>query len=30
VFLGERVTGQRWIGVLLVCIGVTLVFLGKG
>jgi len=30
VFLGERVMGQRWIGVLLVCIGVTLVFLGKG
>lgn len=30
VFLGERVTPQRWIGVLLVCIGVTLVFLGKG
>ncbi len=29
VFLGERVTPQRWIGVLLVCIGVTLVFLGK-
>ncbi|MBZ5501982.1 MAG: EamA family transporter [Acidobacteriia bacterium] len=30
LFLGERVTPQRWIGVLLVCIGVTLVFLGKG
>jgi drug/metabolite transporter (DMT)-like permease len=30
VFLGERVMPQRWIGVLLVCIGVTLVFLGKG
>ena len=29
-FLGERVTRQRWAGVLLVCIGVTLVFLGKG
>ncbi|HXJ16285.1 MAG TPA: EamA family transporter [Candidatus Polarisedimenticolia bacterium] len=30
LFLGERVTPQRWIGVLVVCIGVTLVFLGKG
>lgn len=30
VFLGERVSPQRWFGVLLVCIGVTLVFLGKG
>lgn len=29
LFLGERVTPQRWFGVLLVCIGVTLVFLGK-
>ncbi len=29
-FLGERVTPQRWAGVLLVCIGVTLVFIGKG
>jgi drug/metabolite transporter (DMT)-like permease len=29
-FLGERVTRQRWAGVLLVCIGVTLVFIGKG
>ena len=29
-FLGERVTPQRWFGVLLVCIGVVLVFLGKG
>ncbi|HYL64773.1 MAG TPA: EamA family transporter [Candidatus Methylomirabilis sp.] len=29
VFLGERVSGRRWIGVLLVCIGVTLVWLGK-
>jgi drug/metabolite transporter (DMT)-like permease len=29
LFLGERVTPQRWTGVLLVCIGVTLVFLGK-
>jgi drug/metabolite transporter (DMT)-like permease len=30
VFLGERVNGQRWAGVVLVCIGVTLVFLGRG
>jgi len=30
IFLGERVTRQRWAGVLLVCIGVTLVFIGKG
>lgn len=30
VFLGERVTPQRWLGVLLVCLGVALVFLGKG
>ena len=30
LFLGERVEHQRWMGVLLVCIGVTLVFLGKG
>jgi drug/metabolite transporter (DMT)-like permease len=29
LFLGEQVTPQRWFGVLLVCIGVTLVFLGK-
>jgi drug/metabolite transporter (DMT)-like permease len=29
-FLGERVTRQRWAGVLLVCLGVTLVFIGKG
>lgn len=29
VFLGEQVTGKRWSGVLLVCLGVTLVFLGK-
>jgi len=29
LFLGERVTPQRWFGVLLVCVGVTLVFLGK-
>jgi len=29
VFLGERVSGRRWVGVFLVCIGVTLVWLGK-
>jgi drug/metabolite transporter (DMT)-like permease len=29
-FLGERVSPRRWGGVLLVAIGVTLVFLGKG
>ena len=28
-FLGERVSRQRWLGVLLVAIGVTLVFLGN-
>lgn len=28
-FLGERVSVRRWVGVLLVCIGVTLVWLGK-
>jgi drug/metabolite transporter (DMT)-like permease len=28
-FLGERVTHRRWAGVLLVCVGVTLVWLGK-
>lgn len=30
VFLGERVSRQRWAGVLLVCVGVALVFVGKG
>jgi drug/metabolite transporter (DMT)-like permease len=30
LFLGERVTPQRWAGVLLVCVGVVLVALGKG
>jgi hypothetical protein len=30
VFLRERVTPQRWFGVLLVCVGVVLVFIGKG
>ena len=29
LFLGERVTPRRWAGVLVVCIGVTLVWLGK-
>src|ERR1700761_9025197 len=29
-FLGERVSTQRWAGVLLVCVGVALVFIGKG
>jgi drug/metabolite transporter (DMT)-like permease len=28
-FLRERVTPRRWAGVLLVCVGVTLVWLGK-
>ena len=28
-FLGERVEAQRWIGISLVCIGVTLVLIGK-
>ena len=28
-FLGERVTPRRWAGVLIVCFGVTLVWLGK-
>jgi drug/metabolite transporter (DMT)-like permease len=29
IFLGEKVTPQRWIGVLIVCLGVALVFIGK-
>jgi multidrug transporter EmrE-like cation transporter len=29
LFLREKVTPQRWFGVLLVCIGVVLVFIGK-
>jgi drug/metabolite transporter (DMT)-like permease len=29
-FLGERISASRWTGILLVCVGVTLVFLGKG
>jgi drug/metabolite transporter (DMT)-like permease len=28
-FLGERVRLQRWIGISLVCVGVTLVLIGK-
>jgi drug/metabolite transporter (DMT)-like permease len=28
-FLGERVTARRWAGVLIVCVGVTLVWFGK-
>jgi drug/metabolite transporter (DMT)-like permease len=28
-FLGEEVTRKRWTGVLLVCIGVTLVIIGR-
>lgn len=30
IFLGEKVSVRRWLGVLLVCIGVTLVWLGNG
>lgn len=30
LFLGERVRSQRWLGVLVVCTGVVLVFIGKG
>lgn len=29
-FLGEQVNWRRWAGILLVCIGVTLVVIGKG
>lgn len=29
LFLGERVSTRRWLGVLLVCLGVTLVWAGK-
>jgi drug/metabolite transporter (DMT)-like permease len=28
-FLGERVMGRRWAGVVLVCIGVTCVFFSR-
>ena len=30
VFLGERVSLQRWVGAALVCLGVTLVWMGGG
>lgn len=29
VFLGERVSAQRWLGVLIVCVGVTMVWFSK-
>lgn len=29
-FLGEEISLSRWAGIMLVCIGVTLVFAGKG
>jgi len=29
IFLGERVSPQRWAGVALVCLGVTLVIIGR-
>jgi drug/metabolite transporter (DMT)-like permease len=29
VFLRERISAQRWIGVLVVCIGVTIVWLSR-
>ena len=29
-FLGETISPSRWTGIALVCLGVTLVFLGKG
>lgn len=29
-FLGERVNWRRWAGIFLVCVGVTLVVVGKG
>jgi drug/metabolite transporter (DMT)-like permease len=29
LFLRERISAQRWLGVLVVCIGVTLVWLSK-
>jgi len=29
VFLRERVSSQRWLGVLIVCVGVTMVWLSK-
>jgi len=29
LFLKERITRQRWIGVLVVCLGVTIVWLSR-
>jgi len=29
LFLGEKISKQRWLGVLVVCIGVTLVWLSR-
>jgi drug/metabolite transporter (DMT)-like permease len=29
VFLHERISRQRWVGVLIVCIGVTFVWLSR-
>jgi drug/metabolite transporter (DMT)-like permease len=29
IFLRERVTTQRWVGVMMVCVGVTLVWLSR-
>ena len=29
IFLHERISPQRWVGVLLVCVGVTLVWLSR-
>jgi drug/metabolite transporter (DMT)-like permease len=29
LFLRERISPQRWLGVLIVCIGVTLVWLSR-
>lgn len=30
IFLHEKVTPQRWFGVLVICLGLLLVFFGKG
>jgi uncharacterized membrane protein len=29
LFLHERISAQRWLGVFLVCVGVTLVWLSR-
>ena len=29
LFLHERISTQRWLGVLIVCVGVTLVWLSR-